>query len=241
MSTHPTPPGGDALAGKVADLERRLDELARSDTLQSASFREPGTVAYRDADGNRLFYVGTLITAGVESDVEGVGVVVSAPNGTRMFQVVDADVGRLVRIRDEHGQETFATDAVAGGLARPYLPLPFRPDIGHNEKVTTSSSFQSLWRIDSYLQHPKVQVRFFARADGGTTGQARLWNETEGVQVGSTVTIGDGAYFESGVGPALIDPDVKVNQYHDLRLQARRTGGSGNVGIEVVRAYGVQS
>lgn len=232
----PQSPEDGSLRSRVAELERQLTELRRSDRLVAASFRHPGTVEYLDADGNVVLFIGGLTTAGVK----GSGMQLKAADGTTMFEFTNSPLGWILRMWDESGNEVFATDSQNEGLARPYLPLMFTPDLLNNEQQTSSASFDNEWRIDANLQHPKVRVRLYVRSIGGAEGQVQLFDETDGVPLGDVIDVAAGAYFESGFGDPLVPAD-SYGEYHDLRVQARVTNGTGSIGTEVVSAYGVQS
>lgn len=230
-----TLPEDGSLRSRVAALEEQLAELQRSDRLIAASFRHPGTVEYLDADGNVILFIGGLTTAGVKTS----GMQLKSADGTTMFEFTDSDVGWILRMFDESGNEVVATDATNEGLARPYLPLPFCRDIGSEQMTTTSAVFQNRWRLDAQLQHPRVRVRVYYQSIGGAIGEVRLWDETDGVPLGDVLAVPNGAFsshaFEADV------PAGSFGEWHDLRVQARRTNGVGSIGTEVVSAYGIQS
>lgn len=188
------------------------------------------------------------------SGTNGTRWVVRRPNGTGVVGVQTdrftirrsddsvafiLDDSQIVSMTDDDFFQLLSQDTGGDGLNRPYLPLPHAPDYQTLEKTTTSATFVNVWRVEPNAQHPRVLVKCALRSISGATGEARLWDETAGVQVGSTVTINNGDYVEHEFDGVL--PSGWRHTFRQLRVQLRVTNATGSVGVEVTRAYGVGS
>ena len=238
MTSHPTPPGEDPLLERIRQLERRVAELETSDQLDSASFRSPGKVRYRDADGNSLFVLGRLNAGAIQSD----GLLIERPDGVNALEFYDNGTGYVFVIKDEDNNPVLATDTDSNvGLARPYLPQPFTPALLVAEQATADTTWAALWRIDANVQHPGLRIHGYARSISGAAAEVRVFDNTAGVQLGPTVAVAVGTYFEFFIDGSWATPDDVWGAYHDVTVQARVTNATGTVGVELSSAYGVQS
>ena len=142
---------------------------------------------------------------------------------------------------DRAGNVIMGDDTTSGqGLARPYVPIPFYPYPAAPIQTTTSGSFTTLMRAAAaFHQHPRVQVGVLVQSSASTTGEVRLYDSTNGVQVGPTLTIPGGDFSNYMLGPAALGGNHMDTL--DLDVQARRLTGAGTIGVQVTTAYGVQS
>jgi len=223
----------DAGGNVVADLSTAGLSLEADSTLSV----NDGTLRFYDDLGNTIVFLGQLtVPAGKH------GFIVQDPTGLNLLDIFEAPSGDwLVNIRDGSANQNaiLVNDTGGEGLARPYLSYQFVQDLQNNELLTTSATYQNLWRVDLNIQHPELRVDVYVRSTGGsTTGNVRVYDETAGVVL-ATAAIAGSAYTRAIMkGPF---PTDAWGEWHDIRVQGRRTAGAGNIGIEVVGAYGVQS
>lgn len=235
---------------RISQLEARIRALETAAPLRNASISDGGVLIVKDRDGE------TLIRMGRSDDPA-----LNAPDGNPQmlfqlyrstgevaFEVIDPlpavdGFQQFVAIRDRAGNAIVSDDTTSGqGLSRPFIGIPFGEYIQAPTSTTTSGSFVTMQRATIYKQHPKLIVKLLAQASAaGTTGEVRLWNSTAGEQVGSTLSVGSGAYIEAFIGGA----DGVVNGAHedllDIDVQARRTAGAGTIGTRVLTAWGYPS
>lgn len=134
----------------------------------------------------------------------------------------------------------FAEDTDSGvGLARPYLSLgPFMSN-SYPTDTTTSGSFVTLQTLVGFKQHPKVWVQILGRSDDGTTtGEIRVIDQ-DGHVIGPVQTVTAGAYAYYNIGPAVLPGAHELAI--SLNIQARRTAGTGAIGVRGIAAWGQQT
>ncbi|UQA92857.1 hypothetical protein [Streptomyces halobius] len=140
------------------------------------------------------------------------------------------DQAQAVRIKDAQGHELLSEDVVAGGLARPHLPIPMGPAQATDWPSTSDTSWTDLQVAWPEIQHPRLEV--FAQAVGnGNGGDIRI-----------TV---DGQVVASGATGKPIQTTFKIPGYEfgahpKITLQARAKASS-TVWACVQRMYGVAS
>jgi hypothetical protein len=150
--------------------------------------------------------------------------------------VVVQDGGR-VRVQDEAGN-TIMDVGGAEGLRRPWIPyhIPI-----WDWQDTTSGTYTTLLAALGYSQHPFARVFVNARSASSTNGQFRVGFLSNAFNPGSAVwqpavTIGTG---NTGTGYSLLVPsEVRYGGAAAIHVQARRTSGTGTVGVSLSYAYG---
>lgn len=240
----------DPLYEEIRALRARVQALETAAPLRNASISDGGQLVVKDRDGETLLLIG-------RSDDPTLNAPDGRPqmlfqlyrsSGEVAFEVFDPlpsvdGFQQFVAIRDRAGNAVVADDTTSGqGLSRPFIPIPFGEYIEYPTSTTTSATFVTMQRASIYKQHPKLLVRLLAQASAaGTTGEVRLWNSTTGEQIGTTLTVGSGAYIETFIGGS----DGVVNGAHedilDIDVQARRTAGAGTIGTRVLTAWGYPS
>lgn len=238
----------DLLMEEIRQLKKRLAALETAAPLRNASISDGGQLVVKDRDGE------TLILIGRSDDPE-----LNAPDGNpqmlfqlfrstgevalEMFDPLPQVDGfqQFLAIRDRVGNAIVADDTTSGqGLSRPFIGIPFGEYIQAPTSTTTSGSFVTMQRATIYKQHPRLLVKLLAQASAaGTTGEVRLWNSTTGEQIGSTMTVGSGAFIEGFLGPGAVSGAHEDPL--DIDVQARRTAGAGTIGTRVLTAWGYPS
>jgi len=130
-------------------------------------------------------------------------------------------------VYDDAGTPTFRlTEA---GQVYPYEPLPVSK--WDDSVAVNAASFVPVWAATcSYATADAVQLQTYVAADAGTTGEVRLSANLSGTPTTDAIAIADGSgdYREwkwapsglvAGTGPVV------------FTLEARRTGGSGDVNV----------
>ncbi|MBB5828148.1 hypothetical protein [Micromonospora carbonacea] len=233
---------GDILR-RLRDLERAVRELSASRRLEAASIGRGGisvnggTFTTRDIDGRTLAAMGQL-----GDDYRGTWL--ARAGGSVAFAVYGSnapDDEGFVSLWDKNGNYIVSDDAWSGrGLARPYIPIPVQ-DYAPPTATTTSSTFVDVVAGMTAIQHPVLFAYLLVRAsDAGTAGEIRA--TIEDVPVGDPIAVALGSYTETYIGPVALD--VPATSYGGLRriaVQARRTSGSGTIGVRVLSMLGLES
>lgn len=179
----------------------RLDEDQRK-TLYSASISQGGltvqgggAVRVRLDSGVDIFYAGPLNYLGTPYQ----GVMIRRADGTPIFYTfpVSGDPNNIAwSFFDQAGREIISSDAVTGGLARPWIPVFLNPKMAmpagtftyYNLAVTAVET--QLWegRIP-FVSQPYIEVDgVWGQASGSNSTTYRL--KVNGTQVGSWVVSG---------------------------------------------------
>jgi hypothetical protein len=240
--------GDDAYLAEMRRLRARVEALERANPLRNAAISDGGQLIIRGTNGDAMVLLGRYDVPGYEAPDGHKQMTVAfwRDTGEIAFELVDAEptidgFQQYWSLFDRAGNRTVSDDATSGqGLARPYLPVVFYDYPAYPTQTTTSTTFETLQRASAAVkQHPRIQVGVLVRSDPGTTGQVRLWDATHGVQVGSTISIGEDDYQGYNIGPVALTGDHMEGV--DLDVQARVTSGPGSIGVRVTTAYGVQS
>jgi hypothetical protein len=156
----------------------------------------------------------------------------------RADSTVAASLGTSWSWYDQHGETVVAEDAVAGGgLALPYLPIMFAPARFGDWQTCTSGTFEDIHRATIKRLQAYAYLSIGHTSDvSGTTGEIQV--TVNGVAVGSPTAVSF-AVSAVTVGPFLL-PGAYRSQV-EIRVQARRTGGAGNIRCSVLAASGIQA
>lgn len=139
---------------------------------------------------------------------------------------------------DPQGTAILAEDAVAGqGLALPYLTMSSAPARHTDWQATTSGSFEEIHRITAYKQQPYAYVSIGHAADvAATTGEVQV--TVNGVAIDSPTAV---AFIVAAVTVGPFPLPGAIRDQVEIRVQARRTGGAGNVRCAVLAASQIQA
>lgn len=232
---------GDVMR-RLRDLERLVRELHAGRRLEAASIgrggisiQDGGALRVIDTDGTYLAWTGLL------ADGQR-GTVLRRTGGELAFAVHGSgsdDVG-FVGIYDRAGQYIVTDDAASGrGMARPYIPVPMG-EVMVPTATTTSATFVDLAAGLMPVQHPVLYAYLLVRAsDGSTAGEVQM--TLDGIQVGDTLPVSVGAYAIAAIGPAPLPATYQYGSLQQVRVQARRTAGAGDIGVRVLSVLGLES
>ncbi|MFE0187730.1 hypothetical protein [Streptomyces sp. NPDC058989] len=190
---------------------------------------EGGSLSVRQPGGAETFRVGEVgPIAGEHALVvrrrDG-SVALSVWNGTTSDGQAQA-----VRVKDAQGHELLSEDVVAGGLARPHLPIVMSPAQATNWPSTSSTSWTDLQVAWPETQHPRMDV--FAQAVGnGNGGEIRITVDGQTVASGST---------GKPIQTTFKIPGYEFGAHPEIKLQARAKTNSA-VWACVQQLYGVAS
>lgn len=145
--------------------------------------------------------------------------------------------GGTIQAEDEAGHmivDMGGTD----GIRRPWLPyhVPIM-----DWRYTTAGTFTTLAAAYGFSQHPYVRLWVNTFSDAGTTGEYRVGFQSNAFDASTAVwntpaTISAG---DSGSGRMVMVPSqVDYGQMAVVFVQARRTSGTGQVGVSVQYCYG---
>ncbi len=239
---------------RLADLERKVRELAAAPTLQNASIsqggiavRNGGAVTVVDADGHTVALIGALPAAYNRAD--------GSPQPGVAFYREDGSVAAFLgdlsatvapykqawQTFDRAGNVLSADDANSGtGISWPLLNLGGFVDIGSGTvQTTTSAAYVDLQWAASIRQHPRIAASILVRADAATTGAVQIVDGAGNV-IGTPIAVAAGAFTQVTLGPVAWPTGTwQFNEgITQLRLQAQRLTGTGAVGGKVVGAWG---
>lgn len=238
----------DLLMAEIRALQRRLQALESAAPLRNASISDGGRLEVKGRDGTAQIILGRTDdpTRNAPDGNPQMVFYVYRSTGEIALSMEDGAPAvdgfqQYLAIWDRSGAIIAGDDTTSGqGLARPYLPIPFYPYLDPPAITTTASTFTTLMRSAAHAkQHPRIQVGVTVQTGSGTTGEVRLWNRTSGVAIGSTLTIPANSWADYNIGPAALG-GAHMDTI-DLDIQARRTGGAGTIGVQVIGAFAVQS
>jgi hypothetical protein len=223
------------ILSRIRDLEKQIKEL-RARTLAGAVISH-GALEVRDpTDGHVIMRTGVWDYGGGPVP----GFAIFRNDGSTAFWSFDTGAGNgYLTIYDEQQNEVIRPDTVAGqGLATPYITDPATPwsRVTTPPETTTSGTFVALWRLHRVKQHPRIRVQMVVKNGADTAGEIRLTVAGNVVSLVLTPPAGTYAYMSLyGTIPGAHWADVHVD------VEARRTAGTGSVGVEVVNVQGVGS
>lgn len=238
----------DPLWDEIRKLRDRIKQLETAAPLRNAAISDGGQLIVRGTEGNAIVLLGRYDVPGYEKPDGHKQMVVGIwrDTGELAFEMIDAEptidgFQQYWALLDRSGNRVVSDDATSGqGLARPYLPAVFYDYPAAPTQTTSSAAFATLQRASGFIkQHPRIQVGVLVLTDAGTTGQVRLWDATNGVQIGSTISVGAGVFQGYNIGPAPIS-GAHMDGI-DLDIQARVLSGPGSIGVQATTAYGIQS
>ena len=227
IDRYPSDPGDPVkrIEERLRLLESQVAEQNRRNPLNRGTF--DGTLRVRDGGvlqvegggqvligdeaGNSIGGIGKITVVGLDGTTEETGVLLQDENGVDIFLVTD-----------KRGQV--------------YPPPQFEWRNLNDPKLVTSATFTSNWQgIPRYLSGDGVEVLVAVSTDADTTGEVRLQAIGPG---------GSPAVVSSAISlPAASSPDYRTFVWdlgaHGfvrgfsafIDVQARRTGGTGNVNV----------
>jgi len=229
-------PQPDTLLDRLRRLEDRIDQVARGTlgrdmvSIAGITIRSQGGLTVKDSNGQSTLFVGGLTQPTTEPH--------TAP---RAAHAAASGAGALrLAIWDKTGNVIFSDDTPSGaGIGRPYLGGTLSPYRTAEWPATQSPDWDPLQRWMFNRQHPCIHVIIHAATDNpDTTGEARLRDLVTDTVLGTVAVAADTA---SGlvIGPVAI-PGA-FGDICEVRLEAHRAAGTGNVRATIAYATGLQS
>lgn len=236
MSLDPALPS--SLKAILADITRRLRNLERSPRLTSASIRG-GLLRVLDDAGKAVLEMGQR---GAETVFR-----MNRPDGTAMLYAGRTSAGsQFFSLVDKGNRIVVSDDAIAGGLATPYIPVPFAPldDVlatGFVYLETTDTSPKNIYFLRFYHQHPRLTIEGQLWAESGTSARLELVDEDGAVAWTSQTVTGVQEGFWPTIGADLLKTTSKLRTWRGLNLRIVRSAGTGRCGARLNAAVGIQS
>ncbi|MGI8665661.1 MAG: hypothetical protein ACR2N4_06500 [Jatrophihabitans sp.] len=246
------------IESKFNALLARVRKLETADPLQNATIHkggikivDGGTITVIDADGHTVALIGALPTAFNRTDgSRQPGFVLYREDGTTAAFLGDLNATtppykQALQLLDRTGNIIIADDTNGGvGLARPYVPMGSWVDnlaAGSSATPTTSAAYVIQQIAYAYVQHPKVRIDVIANSTAaGTGGAIGLFNQF-GNQVGGDIAVPANAVSYLSLGPIAMYPGWAFGDNGYWTLRAKRTAGTGAIGVRGVGFWGVQS
>jgi hypothetical protein len=233
----------------IQRLQRDVKELRAARRLESASvggggmtIRDGGAFVMMTASGVQVVQVGPMQWKHLDGSTQQ-GMILRREDGSQALSISAVPAVQGVDTQawswwDRSGNAVFAEDTTSGvGLALPYLPINFAPARFTDWLATTSAAYEDVHRATLKKQQPFAYVVVGHTADAsGTTGQLQL--TINGTSYGTPTAV------TFTVGTVTIGPFPLPGQFNDqveLRVQAQRTAGTGNVRCHILAASGIQS
>ncbi|MFF5501269.1 hypothetical protein [Streptomyces roseolus] len=194
---------------------------------------EGGALSVLHPSGASAFRVGELFAQTSEY-----GLVVRRDDGSialSLYRGVEnpTTVPQAIRLVDADGNEIFAEDTVAGGIARPYIPLPVPMEENTSKwPSTTSTTFATVGRSAGIIQQPKARVYAQVTSSGGATAQLQF-------RVNGTI-VATGTAGQPLLATFAI-PNYSYGMTAEFELQARVSSGTGTAYAMTRYLYGWQS
>lgn len=239
---------------KIAALEKEVAQLRAARRLESATIGAGGLTItalgglfVEDDFQNLLFALGGL-TQPLTGGGNQYGLLLTRQNadGTAgqlalSMYTGDGTMPQTLGLHDAQGTTLWTDDGLAQqGIGRPYLSFPWAPYATTAWPSTTAGTWTNLLVAAPPKQQPKLVVGGAASTPSGVTGQLRLWDLINNVQLGSTVTItSQPAGLAFTIGPAAIAGNHLDTL--NLALQAQVTAGTGAISATIYTTYGQQS
>ncbi|MGW3179934.1 hypothetical protein ACWDD9_11785 [Kitasatospora sp. NPDC001119] len=229
------------LKDQVRQLAGRAQMRPAMDQVLSGSVvvGEGGTFKVNSPAGPQ-FYVGGISPLNPDGSPQR-GLLAYRQNGTIAIEIANQTANaadpQCVVVRDARGGTLFAEDVVSGGLAVPYLPVGFSRARYTDWPTSVAGSFEDVHRSTIVKQQPYMYVSIGHTSDDpATTGEVRV--TVNGTAIGSPVSVG---FVIQGttVGPFPVPGAIRSQV--EVRVQARRTAGTGNIRCEVLAASGIGS
>lgn len=221
-----------------AQFEQRLRRIEAELAALSTSRRAPttsiasGAISILDSDGNVIGNVGTSPESGrlgISTFDTTTGETVAHIGEVQLTNINPAgtEIDEGVIVQDQDGIDILLATRTRG-LIFPAQQFEWRTP---NEfTAITSASFVTVYE-STVKRAPSTAVRFDAivGADAATTGEVRV--QISGVVDGAAVTCAAGAFtypeFKLDTAGLGLDPGSAFT----VNLQARRTGGAGNINV----------
>lgn len=241
ISSDQRPPGEDWLTRRIVDLERQVRELQAGRRLEAATIgaggltvKDGGQIVLLDETGHVLIelgkvFFGTLPKPGLVAFRAGGG-----PAALSMYDGVPA-------FWDRSGHIVMSTDEATGqGIATPWMVkgnfgMSFNAETAPLWPGTVSGSFTGVLETLTPATHPRLRVRAYVAGDtGGTTAEGQVTVN------GTAIVTGSGFIQGTFPVPGWADT-VNFHDEMDIRLEVRRTAGTGRAVGQMYACYGVQS
>lgn len=141
---------------------------------------------------------------------------------------------------DREQNAILGDDGVSGqGLARPYIPWHVRGKSQVETTTVTTPSWDTMYTLRSFKQHPKLHVAVEAVADASTTGNVRLYHTASSTVLAGPDAISSGATIAPTWLVDLPTPGVALHmELTEVQVQAQRVTGAGNISVRVFSAFG---
>lgn len=244
------------LGRRLADLERKVREIAAAPTLQNTTLSQ----------GNLNVVGGAVVIAGgdfVSQDTTGtilfrVGVQTNGDRGIAAYRADGTVAWRVAKIfapgdTQQKFQQYDPSGRVVGGDAQlspsgfdsPHIPHVWRPVDRSDAKTTVSPTFVSLFEHQGVRGNPAVQLAFSVLcSDATTAGEVQVIDVASGVGLNAFFappwvgTIPAGTTTPTTLTTPPLGVPGAANDACLLQVQVRRTAGTGTVSIAVARSVG---
>jgi hypothetical protein len=229
-------PQPDTLLDRLRRLEDRIDQVARGTlgrdmvSIAGITIRSQGGLTVQDSNGQSTLFVGGLTQP--TSDPH-------TPTRAAHAAASAAGVLRLA-IWDKAGNVIISDDTPSGaGIGRPYIGGTTSAYRATDWPATQSTDWDPLQRWMLNRQHPRIHAIIDATTDTpDTTGEARLRDVATNTVLG---TVGLTAEDSGGLAIGPVAMPGAFGDICEVRLEARRTAGTGTVRATLTYAVGMQS
>ncbi len=199
------------------------------------------TVTLPTADGSQARIdriVAKVTDTGNASTIYDIVPVAGTPAGSPSVPTPSGNYVRLARVTvpanaNSPGALTVVDERrILGNTSRIWQPIPW-VITGPPTETTTSATFVDLAQSRIMFQQMRMRLYVMVRSSASdTTGEVRIM--INGVQWRSTLSVTGNMFNSTEWGPAEI-PTGYYGQLYDLSVQARRTAGTGTIGIRVIQ------
>lgn len=224
---------------RLTQMERRIQALSTAvNTRPALNEITNGALTVKLPNETAVLQVGKW---GTDENDKEYGLTIRRQTGERALALYNGNgsdtAKQVLRLFDAYEHELFSDDIVAGGLARPWLPMLPPQDLGSiNWSQTTSTTWSTIARSVNPIWQPQMRLGVYTRFASGAAGQVKVL--VDGAQWGPTVNAG--TTFDH-TAPIVADIQTRFGTSVTVEIQAVVTSTSGTVYAQPYVMHGRQS
>jgi len=227
---------------RLAAVERDLRELRAKVGLTSARISD-GTLTVDGGEFVVQHLNGQLLLAVQRQDDGKYTIILRRHDGSKVLELGTTTTGNQYWALHDRGNRIIVSDdtASAWGLADPKIVGTLYPAYNKILVGTTSAAYERLWEGELPAANPLMRTAWTISITGpaGTSGNVQVLYDDAVVLTGATVT--DASAIQLVIADATQNGNRAYGDLINIKIQARRTAGTGTVYVTPLGTYGAQS